>query len=99
MSCPPLRSEAYTGARLDDQLEDQARTRTVRGSPIYASYYREDFGGSDAAIGRYLAQFWPDGPERELRLSARFKLLETDYDWTLNSQENARGLLAAAGKQ
>jgi Protein of unknown function, DUF547 len=26
MGCPPLRSEAYVGARLDAQLDDQART-------------------------------------------------------------------------
>ena len=25
MGCPPLRSEAYTGAKLDEQLDDQAR--------------------------------------------------------------------------
>ena len=60
MGCPPLRSEAYTGARLEDQLQDQAveflvrtpdqnrvdvKTGTVYGSPIYVKYYPEDFGG------------------------------------------------------
>jgi len=106
MSCPPLRSEAYTGPKLDEQLADQARkflgtpaknrvdvkTATVYGSPIFASYYRDDFGSSDAAIGSYLAQFYPDGPEKQLLLSGRFKLVATDYDWTLNSQEQARKL-------
>ena len=105
MSCPPLRSEAYTGARLDAQLTEQARTfllaspaknridlgtRTVHGSPIYVSFYREDFGTSDAGIGRTLAPFYPAGPERQLLLSGRFALVPTEYDWTLNSQENAR---------
>ena len=67
-------------------------TKTVHGSPIYASYYREDFGQTDAAIGRYLAGFYPEGAEKRLLLSGRFTLVETDYDWTLNSQEKAREL-------
>jgi hypothetical protein len=28
--CPPLRSEAYTGARLDAQLDEQARIFLLR---------------------------------------------------------------------
>jgi hypothetical protein len=105
MSCPPLRSEAYSGARLEDQLQDQATAFLVRSpsrnrvdvaaglvhaSPIYASWYREDFGSTDAAIGRYLAGFHPPGAEKALLLSGRFRLVETPYDWTLNSQEKAR---------
>lgn len=113
MSCPPLRSEAYTGAMLEGQLADQARkflietpvknrldvkTATVHGSMIYVSYYREDFGSTDEAIGRYLAQFYKGGPERQLLLSGKFKLVGTDYDWTLNSQEQARKLATSAAK-
>jgi hypothetical protein len=108
MSCPPLRSEAYTGAKLSAQLTDQARiflatpaknridlkTGTVYGSPIYVSYYREDFGSTDAAIGKYLAQFYPEGPARQLLLSGKFRLVATDYDWTLNSQEQQAKKLA-----
>jgi hypothetical protein len=98
LGCPPLRSEAYLADRLDEQLDDQARVfllespgknrvdvekRTVWVSPILV-WYREDFGGSDEALGRYLAQYWPPGPERELLLSGDFELRETDYDWGLN---------------
>jgi hypothetical protein len=104
LSCPPLRSEAYTAARLEEQLEDQARlfllrtpsanrvdpaTGTVWVSPILV-WYREDFGGSEDAIGRYLARYWPEGPERTLLLSGRFRVRQTDYDWTLNSVEKGR---------
>jgi len=53
------------------------------------SCYREDFGATDGAIGRYLASFYPDGPKKQLLLGGRFRLVATDYDWTLNSQENA----------
>ncbi len=106
MGCPPLRSEAYTGARVFEQLDDQARTfllhspgknrldaarRTLYASPIIATYYREDFGANDAAIARYLSRFWPAGPERALLESGAVRLVPTDYDWTLNSQAKARG--------
>ncbi len=105
MGCPPLRSEAYSGASLEAQLADQARrfllespaqnrvdvkTGTLYGSPIYVQYYREDFGKTDAAITRYLAGFFPEGPEKQLLVSGRVKVVATEYDWTLNSQEKAR---------
>ena len=113
MGCPPLRSEAYTGSKLEGQLADQARkfllespaknrvdvkTGTVHGSIIYVKYYREDFGSTDASIGKYLAGFYADGPEKQLLLFGKFKLTETDYNWTLNSQEQAQRLQAPGGK-
>jgi hypothetical protein len=107
MGCPPLRGEAYTGARLDAQLDDQARAfllrspeknrvdvaaRTVHLSPIFVGFrdYIKDFGGSEAAVGRYVARYFPPGPERTLLESGDFKVVKTGYDWTLNSQENGR---------
>jgi hypothetical protein len=99
LGCPPLRSEAYTGTRLEEQLEDQARTflrdspaknsvdvaeGTVWVSPILI-WYKGDFGGSDEGLGRFLGRYWPDGPEKALLESGRFRLRETEYDWTLNS--------------
>ncbi len=98
LGCPPLRGEAYLGERLDRQLEEQARlfirhspeknrlsvgARVVHLSPIF-DWYREDFGGSDAAIGRYLASFYAEGPERQLLLGGDFTLKTTPYDWRLN---------------
>ena len=103
VGCPPLRSEAYTGARLNEQLDDQARAfllrspeknrvdlsrRTLYVSKIFG-YYKEDFGGDHRAIGRYIARFHPEGPEKNLLLSGEFMLEETEYDWTLNGQEKA----------
>lgn len=103
VSCPPLRSEAYTGARLDAQLADQAQaflrrspaqnrvdvsSRTVYVSMIF-EYYKDDFGGTNAAIGRYIARFYPPGPERQVLESGSFTLRKTEYDWTLNSREKA----------
>ena len=51
--------------------------------------YREDFGGTEAAIGRYIAHWYPAGPARSLLLAGDFRTVETNYDWTLNSQRNA----------
>ena len=106
LGCPPLRSEAYVGARLDAQLEDQGR-RFLRESPdknrvdvaarrVYLSQvfrfrdYEQDFGGTEAAIGRYVARWYPAGPERTLLESGDFKVTWTDYDWALNSRSPAR---------
>ena len=101
LGCPALRSEAYTGARLEEQLEQQARaflrerpslnrvdpaTRTLLLSPIVGDWYRRDFGPDDASLGRFLARYWPAGPERELLLSGRFRVVSSPYDWTLNSR-------------
>ncbi len=105
IGCPPLRSEAYTGARVDAQLTEQAvifltRTpaknrvdvanRTVYRSPVFSfSDYMKDFGGSEAAVGRFIARYYPAGPERTLLESGDFRVVKTDYDWSLNSIANA----------
>lgn len=108
IGCPPLRSEAYTGAGLAEQLEDQARTfllqspaknrvDAVAGAVFLSQIfkfrdYEKDFGGSRAAVARFIASYYPDGPEKRLLDSGQWRRWEyTDYDWSLNSQENARG--------
>lgn len=97
LGCPPLRSEAYDGGRLDAQLDDQARrflatttknrvdvaARTVNGSPIF-SWYREDFGGTLAGVGRFWARYVTGEAERALLLSGNFTWRDTPYDWSLN---------------
>jgi Protein of unknown function, DUF547 len=104
VSCPLLRSEAYTGAKLDAQLESQARTFVrdetrgswvdVKDGILHASrifdWYKDDFGGSESAVGRYIAQYYPASPEKQLLLEGHFKTEFLDYDWTLNSRYLAR---------
>ena len=102
MGCPPLRSEAYTAARLDAQLDDQGvqfitkspaknrvdvANRTLYHSMIFA-YYKEDFGGSLKEAAKFLAKWYPEGAEKQLLMSGDFKTVQTDYDWLLNSQIN-----------
>ncbi len=103
MGCPPLRSEAFVAARLDAQLDDQARrflaqraknrvdvkSNTVYGSPIF-TWYREDFGGSLQGVGAFWAKYLPIGAEQELVRSGRFTWVDTDYDWRINMRPKSR---------
>lgn len=94
-SCPPLRREAYTGSRLDSQLEEQARVFIARSpeknridvaagvahlSPIFV-WFREDFGPD---LGKFLARYVDDPAARALLESGKFKIVETPYDWSVN---------------
>jgi hypothetical protein len=88
-SCPSLRREPFSAARLDAQLEDQMRSfladrrkgarlegRRLRLSKIF-DWFEEDFaaaGGVVAFVRPYL-DFDP-GPDP--------KLIWFDYDWSLN---------------
>lgn len=73
-SCAPLRSEAYTGARLDEQLHDQGRvflttdstwnwfdvkTRTFHRNLVFR-HFRPDFAETRNELGSFLAQWYND---------------------------------------
>jgi hypothetical protein len=95
--CPPLRSEAYVGNRLDDQLADQAKrflanpeknriaadSRTVYLSPIF-KWYGKDFKKQSGSVLAALKPYWP-GDSGTL-VQNDFKIRYTDYDWSLNEQ-------------
>jgi len=106
MGCPPLRGEAYTGAALVDQLNEQAK-QFLRDSPTKIRFdknrllispilmaYRNDFGASRNDLARSIAP-WFDGEERKRLERGRVFLEATDFDWTLNSvaKAKARGVL------
>ena len=90
-------------AQLDDQARTfllaspgknrvDVAAKTVHLSPIFVEFrdYIHDFGGSEAAVGRFISRFYPAGAERDLLASGQFRVEKTPYDWTLNSQANAR---------
>ncbi len=98
-SCPKLRPEAYVGARLDAQLDDQAwaflhneeLNRIPAGEGAIAlskifKWYGEDFGGSDAAIQAFLAPYF-EGTVREKLEAGAYEIDFLDYDWSLNEQQ------------
>ena len=86
-SCPPLRNEPYDAAKLDAQLDDQARVyvNSEHGvkpegdgaalSKIF-DWYKEDFGG-DAAVTAFLKKY--RGGKSDFK-----KISYQDYDWGLN---------------
>jgi hypothetical protein len=111
MGSPPLRSEAYRGADLDAQLQDQGR-RFLRESPAQNrldrlerarvlvlspifTYYRADFPAAKADFGKFLAP-WFEAADREWLKRGSFWMTESTFDWTLNSQRKAAELAARA---
>ena len=97
-SCPRLRREAYTGPRLDAQLDDQARTflhdeqknRIPRGDDRIAlsrilKWYGQDFGPSTDDLQQFLARYF-EGPVRDRLSRADYTVDFRPYDWSLNNQ-------------
>jgi len=99
IGCPPLRAEAFTGARLDGQLDDQMRrfvadpTRNridpkagkVELSAIF-DWFGEDFGTKkdERALLTFLAQHGPADWKPFLAAFDPDDIDFLDYDWTLN---------------
>jgi uncharacterized membrane protein YdjX (TVP38/TMEM64 family) len=96
--CPPLRPEAYTGARLESQLLDQARrvhsdgrwlrfdpsTGELRLTELY-KWYGSDFRRVAASVSEYVALHAP--PVRSaLDAGRRVEILWIPYDWSLNEK-------------
>jgi hypothetical protein len=97
-SCPPLRSEAFEAARLDEQLDDQGRVffrqpdknffepekRIAHLSKIM-EWYEGDFGKNDEEVLLYVAGFLPEDLAAGIRdNSQKWKIKYTQYDWSLN---------------
>jgi hypothetical protein len=98
LGCPPLRSEAYVGERLDEQLDDQTRafllrapaknrvevaTKTVYLSPIFR-WFKDDFAPTDPALLQWIARYFPAGAEADVLTAGRARIKWTAYDWSLN---------------
>lgn len=91
VGCPNLL--AYTGADVHRRLRENARAyvnspRGVRfadGRPMVSkiySWYREDFGGSEAGVISHLRRYAE--PSLSARLDAAEGIADYAYDWTLN---------------
>ncbi len=94
--CPPLRNEAFTGAKLINQLDDQARiffskpenlrfsseTNTLHLSSI-TDWYAGDFGG-EAELWRYVSRYAAGRVPQSFPVGLEIKFWP--YDWSLNKQ-------------
>lgn len=93
IGCPNLQTEAFTGAKLDLQLDAAARAYVnhprgvsvghdgVMVSSIYR-WFKTDFGGSDAGVLNHLRAY--AAPALEKKLEAVKSIAGDSYDWRLN---------------
>lgn len=100
VSCPPLRREAYTGARLEAQLAEQTRITFTRGtrwlrvddggetlrvSPILL-WYLGDFVQTDGSVAEHVATV-DAGVRASVAAGDPPRVDYQDYDWSLNTPE------------
>ena len=99
-SCPAIRAEAYVGARLDQQLEDQVklfannvnhvRYDTKQNQVLINSvldWYGHDFD-PQGGFRKFLAERVDSASLKEKLLAADQDLIQTsfiEYDWSLNT--------------
>lgn len=97
-SCPPLRREAYTAGRLDEQLDANVREwlansalnkfyperRMVSVSPIF-KWYRSDFDAYPSGLRGFLLKLGPPAATEKLR-DGKFVIRFEAYHWGLNDQ-------------
>ncbi len=93
-SCPPLLDTAYTGEKLEQQLNERAtafinesRYNYLQEDTFYASkifsWFANDFGD----IPQFIARYAGAGLKRNLlEKGSNIKVKYLDYDWSLNSR-------------
>lgn len=99
--CPNLAPRAYTGATLNEMLDQAARDfinheRGVRvdkyGRVITSSifkWYDEDFGGTDEGVIEHMKKY--AAPALAARLEGKTKIDQHYYDWTINAVGKNKG--------
>jgi len=99
-SCPPVRTEAYVGARLDAQLDDQVRRfmsgplgvrfeTTGDGVTVHATkimdWFSKDFEQWAGGKAAFLRRYVPPAEQRLIdRAGGKLDFEYDDYDWALN---------------
>jgi uncharacterized membrane protein YdjX (TVP38/TMEM64 family) len=100
VGCPPMRGEAYTAGRLEEQLDDQARylhshDRWFRlaadGKDVWLTslyrWYRGDFEQVAGSVVGFASRYAP-GLKSVLDSRKTPTIHWLDYDWSLNGIEN-----------
>ncbi|MGB9620177.1 MAG: DUF547 domain-containing protein, partial [Armatimonadota bacterium] len=96
IGCPRLRNEAYTPAKLEEQLADNTRdffsrrknlqvdaaARAIRVSSIL-KWFGSDFGPTPQAALASLLDYMPPDTKQVIS-SGNFSVSYLDYDWSLN---------------
>lgn len=98
IGCPPLRPEAFQGATLDTQLDEQGRAflqdttknrlnpkdRTLYLSKIF-KWFKKDFTAKSGTVEKFVAPYFNERDARIIRQGG-LSIKYTDYDWSLNKQ-------------
>jgi hypothetical protein len=99
-SCPPIRVEAFTGAKLEAQLDDQARAfltgplgarfrkdgdrLTIRVTKIM-DWFGDDFDKWGGGKVAFIRKYMPADKQRLIdQAGDRIRFEYDDYDWSLN---------------
>jgi len=94
-SCPPLRSEPYQGAILDQQMDEMASAfindpsrNRLEGNTLYVSkifdWFEEDFNGD--VVG-FILKYAKGGLKKKLESKKGDIIIKyLDYDWSLNAK-------------
>ncbi|MBJ6110615.1 DUF547 domain-containing protein [Hymenobacter sp. BT523] len=91
MSCPRLRNEAYTAARLDSQLDDQgrdflnnpAKNKTGKSSAQLSKYfdwYKGDWTKNGQSVAKWVNKY------ATTKIDEKTPISYLDYNWKLNQQ-------------
>lgn len=97
VGCPNLGREAFTGAKLDAQLDaaarlyvNSARGITVKNGKVTASsiysWFQADFGGSEQGVLEHVRAYAE--PALGKHLSGVTTIADFNYDWALNDAKN-----------
>lgn len=101
VSCPPIRAEAFTAEKLDDQLTQQMTEwlgneqvgaviekdgKTLRVSSIF-KWFAEDFEAEADSVRTFVERYLPEATRARLKPNARIAYL--NYDWSLNDAKRS----------
>ncbi len=91
LTCPRLRNEAYTAARLDDQLDDQGRDflnnpakNSISSGKAQLSKYFDWYKGDWTKDGQSVAK-WVNRYSKT-KIDEQIPVTFPDYNWMLNEQ-------------
>ena len=94
--CPNLLREAFTGVKLNEQLDNNAKAYInhprgidVQGSSVKASsiyqWFQADFGGTEAGVLDHVRKYASN--DLKAKLKGKDSIASYDYDWSLNSTQ------------
>ena len=90
-SCAKLRREAYTGSKLDEQLNEQTRafmanknknkiTADNAAISSYFKWFKKDFTKNNGTVREYINKYAP------VKINENASITYLEYDWSLNEQ-------------